>query len=108
MAESRAHERAKRRAAAEAGGRIECPVGRGGDRLDACNHGRAVEIERSGRAERLDKAVEKLKASRRRQRVLQVPDKDLDKAAEAMRRNCVGGTVKNMAGTRRRRVPKCR
>lgn len=106
MSESASHQRAKRRAV-RAGGRTECPV-RGRRRLDACNEGTAHEVERSGQRERIRAAVGRLRGSGRPRKVLQVPDRDVGLAVEIMRDSCVPGTVKNMSGTRRRRVPPCR
>ena len=106
MAESRSHKAAKRRAAGR-GGRTEVPLP-GNRRLDAKSAGgkKATEIERTGSQVALEKAARRLKASRAPQKVLQVPNKDMTEAAKAMRRVGVGGTVKNMGGTKRRRIPK--
>jgi len=46
------------------------------------------------------------KESRANQRVLPVPNSDIPKAVEAMKKVGVGGTVKNLSGTNRRYVPK--
>ena len=70
--------------------------------------GRATEVERSGSRVGLRKAAERLKASRKPQKVLQVPQKDMSDAADAMRNAGIVGTVKNMASTKRRSVPKPR
>lgn len=64
------------------------------------------EIERSGLPERLEVAAQRLKKSGKPQKVLQVPQKDMSKAAEAMRKLGVGGTVKNLSGTKRISVPR--
>lgn len=53
----------------------------------------------------LEKA-KRLKDSGRPQKVLQVPEKDMAKAAKMMRNVGVGGTVKNMGGIKRRSVSK--
>jgi hypothetical protein len=83
---------------------MECPVP--GGRLDACSSGHAVEVERSGSRERLDNAARKLGASGRKRRVLQVPHHHMELALEALRSQGVSGTVKNMGGTKSRRVNK--
>ena len=106
MAESESHKRAKAKAAGR-GGQTEKKLP-GGRRLDAATPKRATEIERSGSTEGLRKAVQRLKSSRKPQKVLQVPQQDMGKAADAMRRSGVGGTVKNMGGTKRRSVSKKR
>ena len=54
--------------------------------------------------EGLDAAANRLKQSDAPQKVLQVPQKDMAAAAVAMRKAGVGGTVKNMGGTKRRSV----
>jgi len=46
------------------------------------------------------------KDSGKPQKVLQVPQKDMAKAAKAIQNVGVGGTVKNMGGTKRRSVAK--
>ncbi|MEE9168939.1 MAG: hypothetical protein V3U73_04200 [bacterium] len=51
-------------------------------------------------------AARRLKQSGTPQKVLQVPQKNMDAAAQAMRNVGVGGTVKNMGGTKRRSVPR--
>jgi len=104
MSESQSHSRAKAKAAGTAGN-TEVRL-TGNRRLDAATFGRATEIERSGRDANLEAAARRLRASGRRQKVLQVPNKDMGKAAAAMRRAGVGGTVKNMGGTRKRSIPK--
>jgi len=46
------------------------------------------------------------KDSGKPQKVFQVPQKDMSKAAKAMQNVGVSGTVKNMGGTKRRSVKK--
>jgi hypothetical protein len=103
MPESSSHNRAKRRAAGP-GGKTEVKLP-GNQRLDAKSAGgkKAVEVERSGN---LEAAARRLKKSRAPQKVLQVPQKDMSDAAAAMRKVGVGGTVKNLTGTKRRSVSK--
>lgn len=102
MTESSSHKRAKG-AAAGRKGKTEEPLSRN-RRLDAATRKKATEIERSGSMFGLEKAARRLKSSGRPQKVLQVPQKDISKATDAMRRIGVKGTVKNMTGTRRRSV----
>jgi len=101
MSESQSHKRAKAKAAGESGS-TEVPLGV--KRLDAATAKRAVEVERSGTAEGLEKAASRLRASNKPQKVLQVPQKDMSQAADAMRKKGVSGTVKNMGGTKRQSV----
>ena len=102
MAESQSHKRAKSKAAGKSG-KTETPL-KGNRRLDAQTKNKAIEIERSGSKAGLEKAAQRLKDSRKAQRVLQVPQKDMPKAVEAMKTKGVNGTVKNMGGTKKKSV----
>ena len=104
MTESRSHYRAKRKAAGRYG-KTEARL-KGGRRLDALSRGgkRATEVERSGSSGRLEQAARRLRVSGARQKVLQVPQKDMPAAIRAMRKTGTSGTVKNMGGTKRQRV----
>ncbi|RLC07335.1 MAG: hypothetical protein DRH43_11820 [Deltaproteobacteria bacterium] len=104
MAESDSHRSAKSKAAGQAG-KTEIPL-RGNRKLDAVTSRKAIEIERSGDIDRLEKAAKRLKDSGKPEKVLQVPQKDMAKAAKAMQNVEIGGTVKNMGGTKRRSVRK--
>lgn len=104
MSESSSHKKAKSRAAG-ASGQTEKKIS-GNRRLDAVSTNKATEIERSGTYECLENAARRLKQSGKPQRVLQVPQHDMDKATKAMRKTGTGGTVKNMGGTKSRSVPK--
>jgi len=106
MSESISHRRAKNKAAGGSG-KTEVPL-RGNRRLDAATRKRATEVERSGSTAGLRKAAQRLRDSGKPQKVLQVPQKDMAKAIKAMQGARVGGTVKNMGGTKRRSVPKKR
>ena len=102
MAETKSHKQAKNNAAG-ASGTTEKPLS-GGRRLDAATRKRATEVERSGSPQRLQQAARRLKSSGKPQRVLQVPQQDMGDAARAMKKVGVKGTVKNMAGTKRKSV----
>lgn len=104
MSETEAHKRAKAKAAGK-GGKTEVPQ-RGGKRLDALTKGggRATEVERSGSSVGLGKAAKRLGKSGAKQKVLQVPQKDMGKAGEAMKKAGISGTIKNMGGTKTKRV----
>ena len=106
MAESDAHKRAKAKAAGPKG-KTEVPLSRN-RRLDAATEKRATEVERSGSAQGLETAARRLRDSGKVQKVLQVPQKDMGQAADAMRKVGVSGTVKNMGGTKSRSVQKKR
>lgn len=104
MAETSSHKRAKSKAAGKSG-KTETPISKG-RRVDATTKTRATEIERSGSSSGLEKAARRLKSSGKKQKILQVPQKDMPKAVKAMQKVGTGGTVKNMGGTKRRSVPK--
>ena len=104
MVETPSHNNAKNKAAGK-GGQTEIPLS-GNRRLDALTHDgrRATEVERSGDPSLLEKAARRLRASEAPQRVLQVPQKDMPAAADAMRKVGISGTVKNIGGTKTRAV----
>lgn len=102
MPESETHRRAKK-AAAGKGGKTEVHL-KSGRRLDAATRTRAIEVETSGRDGRLRQAAQRLKASGKPGRTLVVPQRDFAKARNAMRSARVGGTVRNLTGTRSSRV----
>ncbi len=106
MTESTAHKRAKAKAAGRSGTKEKAISG--GRRLDATSRKKATEVERSGSKDSLIKAARRLRDSGRSQKVLQVPQPDMHKAAEAMRKVGISGTVKNMSGTKRQSVSKSR
>lgn len=101
MAMSQSHKRAQQKAAGKKG-KTEVPLP-GNRRLDAETQSgnRATEVERSGNTAQLEKAANRLQASGAPQKVLQVPQSDMPKAAAAMRATKVKGTVRNIAGTKR-------
>ena len=99
MSESDAHKRAKSKAAGKSG-KTEAPL-KGGRRLDAENKNKATEIERSDAKQKLENAAQRLKDSKKPQKVLQLPQNNIPKAMEAMKAKCAKGTVKNMSGTKR-------
>lgn len=102
MSESQSHKRAKGKAAGKSG-HTEVSLTRK-RRLDAQTQKTATEIERSGNTQGLKRAAGRLKSSRKSQKVLQVPQQDMAKAVDAMKRMGVKGTVKNISGTKRRSV----
>jgi len=102
MSESESHKKAKAKAAGKKG--VTEKKIKGGKRLDAVTRNKATEVERSGTREGLLKASRRLKASGKKQKVLQVPEKDMRKAVSAMREVNVSGSVKNMSNTKRRSV----
>jgi hypothetical protein len=105
MSKSSSHKRAQGKATGR-GGKTEVKIKGTNKRLDAITKSgkTATEVERSGSTIGLEKAVQRLKSKRSKQKVLQVPQKDIPKAVLAMKKKGVGGTVKNMSGTKRRSV----
>ena len=104
MPESDAHRKAKEKAAGKSGD-TEVPM-KGNRRLDAQTKNRAYEIERSDNPTRLKKAIKRLEDSGKSQKVLRVPHKNIDKAADIMKDEGVSGSVTNIKGSKRRSVPK--
>jgi len=103
MPEKTTHRRAKTEAAWKSG-RKEVRI-KGGRRIDVMTKNKAVEIERGG-SPQIEKAAQRLKASRKPQKVLTVPSQSMSKARQAMRKVGVSGTVRNLAGTKHSYVPK--
>lgn len=101
MSKSESHKKAQIKAAGP-GGFTEYQLKNGG-RLDAlsANKKRATEIERCGN---FTEAAKRLKSSDANQKIMQVPQKDMARAAEAMKKAGINGTVKNMSGTKRKSV----
>ncbi len=67
---------------------------------------RALEIDRSGSPAHIERAAKRLKHARAENRVLRVPQWDMDKATAAMRRAGVSGSVSNLCGSQSVRVRK--
>ena len=97
MSESQSHKRLKTKAP----GKTEAPISRN-RRLDSATQKTATEIERN--PQNIDKAVRRLRDSRRPRKVLQVPQPQLNNAVDSMQKIGVKGTVKNLSGTKRRSV----
>ena len=102
MAETKAHIRAKK-AAAGKNGQIEVPLPNG-QRLDALRGDTAFEIERHAHPDRLKLAINRLKLSKAKNIVLQVPQKNFEKAITAMKKAKVTGTVRNMSGSQKIKI----
>ena len=99
MAETTSHKRAKGKAA----GVSEKPISHN-RRIDSLSPRRATEVERSGSPRLLEKAARRLKATRKPQKVLIVPNSDMPKGVQAMKNTKTGGTVRNFAGSKRRSI----
>jgi hypothetical protein len=65
---------------------------------------RVLEVDRSGSARALERAAKRLKSAAAKDRVLHVPQWDMDKAIAAMKQAGVSGSVRNLCNTRQTRV----
>ena len=83
-------------------GPVEKPAARR-SRLSAKAHcdKRSAVIDRSGLVGPLERAAKKLKRAPASERILRVPQWDMDLAVEAMRKAGVDGVVTNLCGSRR-------
>lgn len=101
MTKSNAHKEAQIKAAGKNGFR-EYKLSNG-QKLDAlsANKKRATEVERNGN---FTDAIKRLKSSGATQKVLQVPQKDMKRAEQAMKKQGLKGTIKNMGGTKKKSV----
>jgi len=104
MAESKSHRSLKHRLAGKSG-KVEKPIP-GGRRLDVRRGHAACEIERSGNPDSIRKAISRLGTQKNARKELRVPQKDLDKAAKIAKAGGRNITVKNLSGTKRRRIGK--
>jgi hypothetical protein len=97
MAESRSHKQGKGNA-----GRTEVPISKG-RRLDAIRGNNAIEVERSGTSQGINAALSRLKTQANKNKVLRVPQPDMEKAADLARAKSMNVTVTNLAKTRRKK-----
>lgn len=97
MPESRSHKRAKGNAA-----RKEVPIS-GGRRLDAIRGKTAIEVERSGSKAGLGKALSRLSTQTNKNKVLRVPQKDMNKAVDLARSKKMNVVVTNLSKTKRKK-----
>lgn len=83
-------------------GRKERQVKRG--RLDVSTKIKDVEIQRDASPQKLGHAIRKLKDSTKPQRVLRVPQKDMNKAADIAKKLKANITITNIGKTKRRKI----
>jgi len=98
MAESQSHKRGKGNAA-----RQEVPIP-GNRRLDAIRGRHAIEVERSGTTHGIDQALSRLRTQRSKNKILRVPQKDMDVAVDRARQKGMNVTVTNLSKTRRKKA----
>jgi hypothetical protein len=65
---------------------------------------KAEETDRTGSVKHLERVAKKLKHKKAEDRILYVPQWDMDKAETAMRKAGVTGAVSNLCGSQRKRV----
>lgn len=83
----------------------EAPAARRRRLNKAAKDGKAATVvDRSGAVVHLERAAKSLKHACAEQRVLRVPQWDMKRAAEAMRKAGVSGVVSNLSGTRKMKV----
>lgn len=95
MKRSKQHERLKSREL----GRKERPTK--GGRFDASTRIKDVEIERTGSPQRLKHAIQKLKKSTKPQKILRVPEHDMNKAKDIAKELRAKLTITNFKKTKR-------
>lgn len=97
MPESRSHKGGKGSAA-----RKEVPISRG-RRLDAIRGSNAIEVERGGTPQKIGQALSRLKTQTNKNKILRVPQKDMDMAAQLTRQRHMNVTVTNLSKTKRKK-----
>ena len=96
MAESRSHKQGKGNA-----GRTEVPISKG-RRLDAIRGNNAIEVERSGSSQGINAALSRLKTQANKNKIIRVPQSDMEKAIDIARNKAMNVTVTNLAKTKRK------
>ena len=94
MSESRSHKKGKGNAA-----RTEVPIP-GGRRLDAIRGRSAIEVERGGTPQKIDQALSRLKTQINKNKILRVPQKDMDMATQRVIKKGMNVTVTNLSKTK--------
>ncbi|MCL5046051.1 MAG: hypothetical protein M1598_04575 [Actinobacteria bacterium] len=107
MPEGETHKNLKRQAAGQTG-ENEVPVKGGKGRLDAGTEKTATEIERSGDPERIGWSLDKLEASRKKNKKLMVPAKDVPKAKTLAGQKNINVLITDLQGGNRVKVRKRR
>lgn len=93
---TRTHHRHQKKAAGRLG-RIEVPIN---GFLDVKTPKKAIEIERTGKSERIGKALQRLAKTRKPHKILKVPNKDVSKACRIARERRQKVTISNLSGTK--------
>lgn len=95
MSESRSHKNGKGNAA-----KTEVPIS-GNRRLDALRGNTAIEVERGGTPQKIDQALSRLKTQANKDKVLRVPQNDMEMAAGRVEKKGMNVTVTNLSKTKR-------
>jgi hypothetical protein len=95
MPESRSHKEGKGNAAKQ-----EVSISRG-RRLDAVRGNSAIEVERGGNPQSINKALSRLHTQINKSKILRVPQDDMDMASKLAREKNMHVTVTNLSKTRR-------
>lgn len=97
MPESRSHKKGKGSAS-----RTEVPI-KGNRRLDAIRGKHAIEVERGGSPNKIDQALSRLKTQRSKNKILRVPQKDMNLALDQARAKKMKVTITNLSKTKRKK-----
>jgi len=97
MSESQSHKKGKGNAAKK-----EVPIS-GNRRLDAIRGKNAIEVERSGTNQGIDKALSRLKTQGNKNKIIRVPQTDMSKALERAKKQDINVTVTNLSKTKRKK-----
>lgn len=68
--------------------------------LDVRTRKKAIEIERTGKSERIGKALQRLAKVKKPHKILRVPNKDVSKACRIARMRRQRVAISNLSGTR--------
>jgi len=68
--------------------------------LDVRTRKKAIEIERTGKSERIERALQRLAKVKKPHKILKVPNEDLTKACRIARKRRQKVTISNLSGTR--------
>jgi len=98
MPESRSHKKGKSDAA-----NIEVPIS-GKGRLDAIRGRSAIEVERGGAPKKIDQVLCRLKTQTNKNKILRVPQKDMDMAVQRARQKGMNVSVTNLSKTKRKKA----
>ena len=97
MAKKTGTHRKHQRRAAGRHGKIEVPIN---GFLDVRTRKKATEIERTGKSERIERALQRLAKVKKPHKILKVPNKDVSKACRIARKRRQKVTISNLSSTK--------